>query len=162
MVIRNLLVSPDEVIKGKVNNLIKGTLKLENVIVNSAERKNSSRENVPGVVIATCKSHEDKEQLMKNKSKLKGNPNYEKVFIDHDKDRQTRIQEANWRSVVKAVGNNEALIMKGDRVLVKQTQGLQKNDRDQSGGQRQGRNLDGQANKKQRANQNPGPNNGRR
>ena len=99
---------------------------------------------------------------MKNKSKLKGNPNYEKVFIDHDKDRQTRIQEANWRSVVKAVGNNEALIMKGDRVLVKQTQGLQRNDRDQSGGQRQGRNLDGQANKKQRANQNPGPNNGRR
>ena len=89
------------------------------------------------------------------------------MFIDHDKDRQTCIQESNWWSnavgnKLNAVGNNEALIMKGDRVLVKQTQGGQRNDRDLSGGQRQGRNLDGQANKKRRANQNPGPNNGRR
>ena len=58
---------------------------------------------------------------MKCKSKLKDTEDLSDVFIEHDKDRNKRLQEANWRCVIKAVNNKDtSLVMKGNRVLFKE------------------------------------------
>ena len=116
--IKNLPVTTNEQLQEKVNDMIKTGMKLGDVKVTDVKRKKAYSDKVPGIVIATCKSDEDKNKIMKNKAKLKENAQFEKVFLDHDKDRSTRIQEANWRSVIKTVGS-DSLFMKGDRVLVR-------------------------------------------
>ncbi len=59
LVICNLPEEAGEAVVDKVNVLIKDGVELEDVKVESAERKNSYRDNIPGVVIATCKSQDD-------------------------------------------------------------------------------------------------------
>ena len=53
--------------------------------VESAERKaNRAHNGKAGIIVAKCKSREDKKTIITNKSKLKDSRRYEKVYIEHD------------------------------------------------------------------------------
>ncbi len=54
LVIHNLPEEAGEDVVDKVNVLIKDGVELEDIKVESAERKKSYRDNIRGVVIATC------------------------------------------------------------------------------------------------------------
>lgn len=80
VVIRNLPERENENVKNEVNGMIKDGLKLRDLDIESAVRKISSTETRSGIVIAKLKSKEDKQTIMKNKSKLKDSRKYENVF----------------------------------------------------------------------------------
>ncbi len=81
--------------------LIKDGIELEDIEVESAERKKSHRDNIPGVVIATCKSQEDQKQVMDKKSSLKDSDDYCNVMIFTHKSRNELRLEASFRTIVK-------------------------------------------------------------
>ena len=87
---RYLPVSENERVVNKVNDMLRDGLKIRDVTVATAVRKGSGRENRPGVVIATCKSVDDKKKIMSNKRALKDSRHYEKVYLDHDLSKEDR------------------------------------------------------------------------
>ena len=70
IVIRNLPEGRDENVINKVNGLIKDGLKLRDITVTEAARKNSGRMGRPGLIVAKCRSAEEKETIMNAKKKL--------------------------------------------------------------------------------------------
>ena len=64
IVIRNLPESHNENVKNKVNLLLRDGLRLSDVSVDEAERKQSHTDTIPGVVIARMKSKQDKTRVM--------------------------------------------------------------------------------------------------
>ena len=60
IVLRKLPESTNEDLNNKVNLLIKDGLKIRDINVRSAERKQSFNEYIPGVVVATLGSLDDK------------------------------------------------------------------------------------------------------
>ena len=80
-------------------------MKLRDIEVQSAERKeNRTFNGKAGLVVAKCKSREDKQAVMKIKSKLKDSRRYENVYIEHDLSRQQRVFNSNMRTIVNAKG----------------------------------------------------------
>ncbi|KAH3784176.1 hypothetical protein DPMN_162128 [Dreissena polymorpha] len=69
-VIRNLPESANENVKDRVNSLLNDVLKV-NISIESAERKETKSGAENGVIIAVCKSRDDKDSIMKSKSKLR-------------------------------------------------------------------------------------------
>ena len=55
-----------------------------------------------GVIIAQCKSSADKENIMKNKSKLTKSKDGAGVYINHDKPLEQVIQKRNFRTIINA------------------------------------------------------------
>ena len=92
---------------------------LDAVSIETVDRKESMRNGVPGVIVATCSTLEDRNQVMKNKMKLKENRKYAKVYIDSDKPRKERQYQANLRLLVNALAK-DTLIVKGDKVCKRQ------------------------------------------
>jgi len=84
------------------------------------ERKPSFRENVPGVVVVTCKSKEWRDKVLKEKRKLKASSEYSNVYVQGDKPRKERQYEANLRLLVGALAK-DTLEVPGDRLCKKQT-----------------------------------------
>lgn len=117
---RNLPHSTGENIVSKVNGVLRDGLRLRDVSIKSAERKQSRKENDPGVVIVKCNNIDDKKTILSSKRKLKDSRNFRDVFIHNDYSQQERIQTANLRTLIKAVGNDN-LIIKGNRVQFKRT-----------------------------------------
>ena len=115
IVIRNLPVSENEHVVNKVNGMLRDGLKIRDVTVATAVRKGSGRENRPGVVIATCKSVDDKKKIMSNKRALKDTRHYEKVYLDHDLSKGDRNLAASLKSIVDVVGRGK-LRINGSRV----------------------------------------------
>ena len=116
IVLHRLPNTNNENIVTKVNNVLKEGLKLRNVSVETAERKKSYKQSVPGVVVATLRSAEDKKAVMVNKRKLAASLIYKEVIITHDKSHQQRIQEANLRTLAAVIGDNK-LAVKGSRLV---------------------------------------------
>ena len=121
VVIRNLAEAQGENVTDKVNDLVRNTLKIQNLEVESAERKRSFNERKTGVIIATFKSKEDKEKVMKGKSGLGRSRQYKTVYIDHDKSPEQRRNEANLRLLVNTVAK-DSLHIKGSRIVKKNNQ----------------------------------------
>ena len=122
IIIRNLQDSPTENVLGKVNGLIRDGLRLKDVAVMSAERKKSYKAGTPGVVVARCKSGEDKAKIMIDKRHLVESRNFKDIYINHDKSHQQRTIDSNFK-VLLANGRNDRLVMKGSRI-VQQEAGL--------------------------------------
>ena len=121
IVIRNLPYNNNENLDQKVNKLIEDLINLKDVVIQSAVRKNSHRDDKLGVVIATCSSQQQKSQIMKHKKKLKDTHGYANVYIDHDKPVAQRVQESNWSTIVKTLASDK-LMMRGCRVVKKAPQ----------------------------------------
>ena len=116
IVIRNLPETANEQIASKVNKLFADGLQVRDVQVQSAERKQSRSDRVPGLVIAKCRSKADKGQILRKKASLKESRAYKDIFIHSDKSREDRNMEANLRNIAEAVGGDK-LFVKGDRIL---------------------------------------------
>ena len=71
IVIRRLPETHNENLRNKLSSLIKDGLKLRDKEVAAAERKTLYSESLPGVVIATLSSMEDKKNVLSKKSSLK-------------------------------------------------------------------------------------------
>ena len=118
IVIRNLPESHNENIKNKVNSLLRDGLRLSDVSVDEAERKQSHTDTIPGVVIARMKSKQDKTRVMKEKRRLKESRQFAKVFIHHDMHPSQRSVSSNFRRIVHAMKSNASnLSMRGSRIL---------------------------------------------
>ncbi|MEW8548224.1 MAG: hypothetical protein AB2693_32370 [Candidatus Thiodiazotropha sp.] len=116
IVIRNLPESQNENIMNKVNALFKDGLRLSDISVSDAERKQSRNDSNPGVIIAKLKSRNDKQRVMKEKFRLKDNRRFSKVFIHHDQIPSERSVSSNLRAILRAMNTNN-LSMKGSRIV---------------------------------------------
>ena len=117
IVIRNLPHTLNENLRGKVTGLLQDGLKLAEVVVDNVERKESRVESVPGVVVVTLASKEDKVNILRVKANLSRNHRYKRVFIHPDMSKRERQLAANFRKVVNAVQNSDVkLFVKGSRV----------------------------------------------
>ena len=83
-VIYGLEESDDENVTDKVNNLVAAELKLPEVKVAEAERKQTFRAGRNGVIVARCVNSDQKDKVMKAKSLL-NTGNYRHISITHDK-----------------------------------------------------------------------------
>ena len=71
IVIRNMVQRENENVERRVNGLIQDSLRLRDISVAKAVRKQSRSDSKPGLIIATMKSNEEKETVMKHKRHLK-------------------------------------------------------------------------------------------
>lgn len=118
IVIRELPMTQNENVLSKVEGLLKDGLKLRDVSVVAAERKESHLQSKPGVVIATMRNEADKKKVMESKQRLKESTRYRRVFIHHDQTMQERRSAANLRALVNAVRNgNTNITVVGTRVV---------------------------------------------
>jgi hypothetical protein len=107
LVIRNLPQREGENVLSKVNGLLKDGLKIRDVHFKSAERKVSRNQLKPGVIIAECESADDKRRILESKRILKDSRNFKDVFIEHDIPASQRILNANLRTIINTLGNNQ-------------------------------------------------------
>ena len=115
IVVRNLPETRNENTTDKVNTLVKDGLKIHNILVTNAVRKESkSAEN--GVIVASCKDKEDKEAVMKAKAGLKDHRRYNKVFSEHDKSVGERKTASNLRTIAKILGRDKVTV-RGSRIF---------------------------------------------
>jgi hypothetical protein len=125
IIVKNMPHAVNENVVTMVNCLIKDGLQLAHVTIEKAERKESRGEH-PGIIIAKCRSKEDKDKITKGKRKLKDSTIYKNVYVEHDKPLEQRIQEANLRTIAKVLGKDK-LIVKGSRICIKQDQAVVNN-----------------------------------
>ncbi len=142
IVIRGLKEEVGEDATAKVCKLIRDELK-EDIAVQNAERHKSFRQGTPGVIVAKCRSAEDKTRIMKAKSKLRQSRSHKNVHIDSDKPRDQRIQEANMRTLAQVLGPNK-LKVHGGR-LVRSQDGPGQGQRNNNGNNARRRTASGEA-----------------
>ena len=116
IVVRN--VPESENVNNKLNAVIKQGIKLQGIQVSHAVRKRGFNGR-SGVIIAKCKSSEDKEAIMNNKKVLKDSRNFKDISIYHDKPLVERQYEANVRLLVDMLAKDK-LEVRGSRVQKKQ------------------------------------------
>ena len=118
IVIRNLPESHNENTKTRVNSLFRDGLRLSDVTVEEADRKQSHSDSKPGVIIARMKNKQEKQRVMKEKSRLKDSRQFAKVFIHHDQHTSERSVSNNFRRIVRAMKSNSSnLSMRGARII---------------------------------------------
>lgn len=145
IIIRNLPERENENIVREVNNILREGLKLREIMVEVAERKQSRLDDrKPGIIVAKCGTREDKQTVMKCKRILRDSRRYEKVFIENDLPKHQRVLNSNLRTIVNTIGNDK-LKLKGSRVSVTETEERERqhrlSDRDRNDSQRN-RNYD--------------------
>ena len=116
-IVRNMTERNGENVKNRVNGMIKDGLRISDVSVVSAERK-QSRNRKPGVIVATCKSDKDVAKVLKNKKDLKNVRQFEQVYVEPDVPLQQRIQNSNLRNIVSVIGDDK-LELRGSRVFTR-------------------------------------------
>ena len=125
--IRNLKVDQAEkndsnITVNKVYSLIRDGLKEKNIKVVKAVRK-ESRDNKPGVIIATIESLDQKIKLLKNKKSLRKTNTYQNVYIESDKSFETRVNENNMRTLLKEIGRSDQFMLSNGRLCKKKPNG---------------------------------------
>ena len=100
IVIRNLPESHSENTINKVNSLLRDGLRLSDISVQDAERKQSYTDGKPGVIVAKMKNKEEKTRVMKEKRRLKDSRQFNKVFIQHDLHPSQRSVSSNFRQIL--------------------------------------------------------------
>lgn len=121
LIIRNLPERRGENVVSKVNGLLRDGLKLKNIAVESAERKPSWSENRDGVIRFTCRNADDKHRILKSKRLLGQSRNFRNVYIQIDLSSDQRVANANMRTLIKALGNDN-LKLKGARLVLDEDQ----------------------------------------
>ncbi len=88
----------------KVNAVIREGIRLPETKVVNAERKKSYKRGQPGLVIAKCASKDAKQLIMESKARLKDSRPHKDIMINNSKLHEQRLQEANMRTIVNALG----------------------------------------------------------
>ena len=101
--------------------MILDTIKLENITVVKAERMVNKHNSKPGVVKATLDSKESKTSVMKHKNRLKDSSRYNKVYVENDLPATQRAINANFRTLLNAIGENN-LHLRGSRISTRDGQ----------------------------------------
>jgi len=104
----------------KVQGMLKDCLGLANVSLKSVVRK-ESKGRYPGVIVAETKCFEGKQDIMKNKSKLKHSRNFSRVYIENDIPVETRNFQNTVRTVLKEIGKDKNFKFAGNRLLPRHT-----------------------------------------
>jgi hypothetical protein len=108
----------DENVKNKVKAVITEGCKVKNVTIEKAVRK-PNRGDAPGVIIATLENVEQKVLVLKNKNKLKESTVHKNVYIQEDVPYEKRILSQNMRTLLKELGKDNVLMVKGNRIVKK-------------------------------------------
>ena len=137
MVIKSLPEREHENVAEVVNNLVKEGAKLENVTIAEAERKPAYRDGHPGIIVAKCRSKQDRDSIMSSKAKLRSSTQFKQVFIEPYKSQQQRRADANMRAIVNAVGRDK-LFMMDSRVLQSRNNSSQNNQQNTNRGSHSG------------------------
>ena len=120
LVIRNLPESINENVVSKASALMREGLKLKNISFSKVERKASRNENKSELVIVTCKSRDDSNEVMSTKRNLKSSRQYSDIFIHKDQTVQQRIERKNFQVIVDVLKSVDPYIdMKGAEVIAK-------------------------------------------
>lgn len=127
IVIRNLPESANENTNTKVNSFLKEALKID-VVLENIQRKPARNELENGVIVATCKTRDDKSRIMKAKSLLRYSRNFRNVYIEHDLPRKDRNTMSNFRTLANVIGSDKVFV-RGNKLLVRDTYS-DKNDTD--------------------------------
>ena len=106
-------------------------MKLKNVTVKSCERKNAREGTDPGVVVAQCRSAEDKEQIMKAKPILRqARAQYKDIRISHDYPVEQRVMRSNLRLIQQCLGDKD-IELRGMKLIKKRKQGTDEGQQDE-------------------------------
>ena len=103
----------------KVNGIIRDGLKMKDVKVTHAVRKETKGRN-PGVVIATIETVEQKIKIIENKKVLRKTTNFANVYIENDKKFEVRAAENNMRILLKEIGKSDKFVFSNGRLQQKQ------------------------------------------
>ena len=117
--VRQLPEGKSENVMNKVNALLKDGLKMK-ITVKSAERKQSKKDNTPGIVVAKCASVQDRAAIMGKKKSLKDTRQYKDVMIEYYKSQEQLSQEASLRTLVKTVAK-DTLTVRNGRIVPKKS-----------------------------------------
>ncbi len=80
----------NEILEDKFKDLLSEGMGVSDIEVDKIVRKPAVQEDIPGVVIVTCKSKVDKDKVWKSKSKLKDNMAIANAYVEHDRPRRER------------------------------------------------------------------------
>ena len=92
-------------------------MKLSSIRFENAERKSSYKKGVPGLVVAKCKSKEDKALVLQNKRKLKDSKSFKRVMIDSYKPKKQRVAVYNTPVLARIFCNK--MTMRGNKLTKK-------------------------------------------
>ena len=104
LVILNVQESETEDAEAKANAVLREGLKLKNVKFSAVERKRSRFQGKSGVIVATCKCIEDKDQILQARGKLCESRVHSNVQIWPDRTQQERTHHNNMRALAQATG----------------------------------------------------------
>ena len=138
-VVYDMAEDEEENVPDKINSLIRDVLKVDNVVVASAERIPKYNGRDSGIIVAKCSTKEHKSKIMEAKSLLRHSEHYSHIRVYPDKPKWQRIQESNLRMLVKTLGPGK-LVMKGNRVC-DQAMEQQNFQQPQRGGHGRGRHM---------------------
>jgi len=117
IIVRNLFEGRNENLKLKVAALFTEGLTLSRIGPFTVERK-ETKSRRPGVVIVTCKTKANRDEILSAKKKLQFSRQYSDVFINPDMSLQQRIESENIRILVKALHSvNPDLSVRGSRII---------------------------------------------
>lgn len=104
-----------EEVKRKINALIRDGMKIKDVKVKSAVRK-KSRNDKPGLVIASLETPKQKQKVMKEKGKLKNSSEYHRVYINNDLPKSEQNTQSSLRTILKELGKERQYTVNGSRI----------------------------------------------
>jgi hypothetical protein len=138
ILIRNLRVRGNDTESGeitlrRVRSIIKDGMKLSSVKVTKAERK-VSRNDRPGVIIATLETREHKQQVMRAKNRLRASREYSDVYIENDLSPSEQNTQSSLRTILHQIGQSDNYRVYGNRIVQNSErssrQGYPRSDRD--------------------------------
>ncbi|KAK3101643.1 hypothetical protein FSP39_005134 [Pinctada imbricata] len=107
--------------KNNVNALIRDGLRLRDIKVVSAKRKQNKNSKNPGVVTFTLETKEQKEKLIKEKSKLKSTEKYKRVYIEEEMSKEQLSADQNMRTILKETGIDRHYYVHNGNIRKRQT-----------------------------------------
>ena len=124
VVIRNLKEGRYEsngansVIKNKVISLVRDGLKLKDVRVTTAERKQSKEDN-PGLVIASFENAEQLKSVFSFKKVLRQTNDYRSVYTEPYLNYMELSTQATFRTLLKEIGKFDSYHVHGSRLILR-------------------------------------------
>lgn len=121
---QNDLGESENALKDYVNDVIKAiglgfsVLSVDSLGSQSQHENNTDQSGLrrKRPILVTLENDTQRSEVMKNKRKLKDHEHYKNIYIEPDKSRHERIQEANIRQIVKSMPNFQ---IRGGRVVKK-------------------------------------------